>query len=316
MNVLITGGAGFLGRGILRRTRRDLADWRVTVYSRDETKQDVCRQRYPEHRYILGDVLDTERLAAVAAGHDLIIHAAAMKYVPDAELNAAECVRVNVDGTRSVIAAALRGRVANVVGISTDKAVRPINVYGMSKAIMERLFAEVAHTFDTTFTAVRYGNVVGSTGSVIPLFQRQLREQGYLTVTNPGMTRFWMSIDEAIDCILYAVCPERISGSVTVPRPAAMTLGGLAETIAAGMPIKVTGPRPGEKEHEELLHYQESVRAIDHLRNGYYEVVPIAHPILERFPGVEPFTLASHTPAAGWVTRERMREMIEDAADV
>lgn len=310
-NVLITGGAGFLGRGILRRTHRDLTDWRITIYSRDEAKQEACQRRYPEARYVLGDVLDTDRLAAVAAGHDVIIHAAAMKFVPEAERNAGECIRVNVDGARSVIAAALRGRVGRVVGISTDKAVRPINTYGFSKAVMERLFAEAACTFGTVFTTVRYGNVVGSTGSVIPLFQRQLREDGYLTVTNPGMTRFWMAVDEAIDCVLYALAPERVPGSITVPRPRAMTLGQLANVIADGMPVKVVGARPGEKEHEELLHHQESVRVLPG-GGHFYELAPTGY---QGAVG-EPFSLPSHSPAGGFLSKDALLAMIADAEAV
>jgi UDP-N-acetylglucosamine 4,6-dehydratase len=324
-NVLITGGAGFLARGILRRVyeRNDasaLPNWQITVYSRDEQKQNETRRRYPHARYILGDVCDTERLTAAAAGHDLVIHAAAVKYIPEAEENPAECVRVNVDGARSVIQASIRAGVETVIGISTDKAVRPLNGYGMTKAIMERLFTE-AHYRNyqrTRFQTVRYGNVVGSTGSVIPLFQSQLKRDGFVTLTDPNMTRFWMSIDEAIDTILYAFHGSRIGGSVTIPRPKAMRLGDLAKTLA-GEKVKIVGMRPGEKEHEELMHSTESAYVHTPRNMQFYEMISRAFMIPETAQSLgmqQPQTLASHSPAGGMITEVDMFAMIKDAADV
>jgi UDP-N-acetylglucosamine 4,6-dehydratase len=259
----------------------------------------------------LGDVRDRDRLEAAMVGHDVVIHAAAMKYIPEGEMNVRECIAVNVDGARSVAQSAVRGGVRRVVGISTDKACEPVNVYGMTKALSERLFAEMSQHLDTTFTTVRYGNVVGSTGSVIPLFQRQLAERGRLTVTDPKMTRFWMSVDDAIDCIGFALDPARIPGSVTVPTPQAMTIGKLASCIAGDAPIDLIGARPGEKMHETLIHYQESVRVVEH--SGYYELVPIGYGVLQ---GCEAFTVASHTPPRGMVSEAAMLRMIGDARDV
>lgn len=319
LRVFVTGGAGFLGRGILRRIERGGWDWRVTCYSRDETKQDECRRRYPGARYVLGDVCDTERLAAAMSGHDVVIHAAAVKYIPEAELNPAECMRVNVGGAQSVITAARRAGVGTVVGISTDKAVRPVNAYGMTKALTERLFAEAAYRSGASgprFQTVRYGNVVASTGSVIPLFQRQMREDGYVTVTDPAMTRFWMPVDDAVDTILYAMDPCRLPGSVTIPRPQAMNLGNLAVCIAGGA-VKITGPRPGEKQHEELMHASEPMRMLMGAGAAYYELVPRAFAgVMESVAFTAPETCASHTPYGGWVTPERMRAWIQEAAGV
>lgn len=313
-NVLITGGAGFLGRGILRRAEREAWDWNITVYSRDEQKQNEARRRYPHARFVLGDVCDTERLTAVAAGHGVIIHAAAVKYIPEAEENPGECVRVNIDGARSVITAAARAGVSHVVGISTDKAVRPLNVYGKTKATMEHLFAEASYRQPATwFDTVRYGNVVGSTGSVIPLFQHQLRRDGFVTLTVPTMTRFWMPIDEAIDCVLFAMQPGHTPGSVIVPRPRSMRMGDLAATLA-GERVKIIGPRPGEKEHEELMHATESARMEVLAKGAYYGLVSRAF-ASEHQVG-EPMTLASHSPAGGWVTPAQMLAWIEDAANV
>lgn len=308
--VFLTGGAGFLGRAIMRRARRESWDWQITCYSRDETKQDECRQRFPEARYLLGDVRDRDRLEAAMLGHDVVIHAAAMKYIPEAEMNPAECFSVNVDGARSVIRAAVMAGVTRVVGLSTDKACRPINSYGASKLMLERLFAEAAKRSGTTFTTVRYGNVVGSTGSVIPLFQRQLAELGRVRLTDPHMTRFWMSPDEAIDTVLFALEPQRVPGSVTVPRPQAMSMGTLAKTLA-GEAVEIIGVRPGEKEHEELIHWQESTRVLNHA-GRFYELLPVAGAV----NGGEPFTMSSHSPFGGFVTPERMLAMIEDATHV
>src|SRR3990167_9075800 len=177
MKVLVTGGAGFLGRGILREIAQGRLDWDVTVYSRDEAKQEACHRRDRFARYVLGDVRDQERLAVAMAGHDAVVHAAALKVIPAAEVNAAECIAVNIGGSQSVVAAARRAGVRRVVGISTDKAVSPVNVYGATKMAMERLFSESSGA-EAEFACVRYGNVIGSTGSVIPLFKRQWQETG------------------------------------------------------------------------------------------------------------------------------------------
>lgn len=329
MRVLITGGSGFLGRGILRRVEQwrtadppklpdllavygcALVTWDVAIYSRDETKQDECRQRYPWAEYILGDIKDEERLTNAMRGADWVIHAAALKYIPDAELNAAEAISVNVDGSRNVVRAAKRAGVRKVVAISTDKAVQPVNVYGASKMMMERLFADERrwHTDDPWFTCVRYGNVVGSTGSVIPLFQRQARERGHVTLTDGHMTRFWMSVDEAIDLILEAFIPPTQAGSILVPRPAAMMLTNVAKAAVDGAPIEYIGQRPGEKKHELLIHYEESVRAVRGPR-PYYELLPV-----HAEAGTEAFTVSSQHPNR-WMEVDEMRALIADAATV
>jgi UDP-N-acetylglucosamine 4,6-dehydratase len=308
MKVLVTGGAGFLGRGILRRVQRGALDWEVTVYSRDETKQDECRRRYPFARYILGDVKDADRLRVATMGHDVVVHAAAMKYIPEAEVNAAECVNVNVGGALAVMRAAEAAGVRRVVGISTDKAVQPVNVYGMSKAIMERLFADTAQfQGGPTFVCVRYGNVVGSTGSVIPLFRRQVEELGRVRITNPQMTRFWMSADEAIDLIVLALDRAR-PGAVVVPQARAMTIMDVAKAATRDeVEVETIGERPGEKLHEQLIHYEESVRAVIEHDPFHFQLLPPGQRV-----GEMPFTLASHTPN-GWMAVDQMRELIEDA---
>lgn len=308
MKALLTGGAGYLGRGILRRVQRGDLDWDITVYSRDETKQDEARQRWPDARYILGDVRDAELLTAAAAGHDAIVHAAALKYIPEAELNASECLAVNVGGAQAVVRAARAAGVKRVVGISTDKAVQPVNVYGCSKMAMERLFAESSVT-GTAFFCVRYGNVIGSTGSVIPFFQRQAKELGKVTLTDPNMTRFWMGVDEAIDLIGLALAGELQPGSLAIPEVQAMKMSDVVKAVVGeDVPVEIIGMRPGEKLHERLLHNEESVRVAWH--KGWIELLPPGS------PGDQDATTIVSSNPHHWMAVEQMRELIEDAKEL
>lgn len=277
--VLITGGSGFLGRAILRRAKRD--DWpcQFTVYSRDELKQAQCRRKYKDVRYVLGDVRDTERLALVAAGHDLVVHTAALKYVPEGEHNVSECISVNVGGTQSVITSSRVAEVPRVVVISTDKAVAPSNVYGMTKALCERIVGEtVDYESETMVTAVRYGNVIGSTGSVVPEFERQARECGVVNVTNPEMTRFWMTADEAIDLIVLASQEQR--GVIAIGKPMSMELGDLVAAVAPKARTNVVGLRPGEKLHEVLLTQAEMLFVQYFIRERAYRLPAISKRII------------------------------------
>ena len=314
MRVLITGGAGFLGRGILRRIQEtgvNRLDWEATIYSRDESKQEECARRYPSARYIIGDVKDVDRLTVAMMGHDAVIHAAAMKYIPEAELNATECINVNVFGAYNVVKAARAAAIDHVVGISTDKAVQPVNIYGCTKMTMERLFADTSYFEDpTSFCCVRYGNVIGSTGSVIPLFQRQYAETGKVKITNPEMTRFWMSIDEAIDLIQLAL-EKAAPGSVVIPTVQAMTILDVAKAATKDdVEVEIIGERPGEKLHEMLMHYEESVRTVLHTQPMWYELRPPGQRV-----GEKPFSLASHSPNV-FMTIETMRGLIADAQEV
>jgi UDP-N-acetylglucosamine 4,6-dehydratase len=306
-NVLLTGGSGFLGRGILRRARREGWPARFTIFSRDELRQELCREKYPDADYVLGDVTDYDLLYDTCKGKSLVIHAGAMKYIPEAEHNVYECIKSNVQGSVNVIKAADRAGVQDVVGISTDKAAQPINVYGMTKALMERLFGD-AHSLGTRYTLVRYGNVVGSTGSVIPLFQKQMQTQGYVTITDPYMTRFWISIDEAIDLILAAAAFATPAGSTIIPIAAAMEMRDLARAIA-GDQVKVIGNRGGEKKHEVLITQEESVRVVSHY--SYYELLKMGAPAQQQ----EPFVLSSSAPHV-WLSEDRLSDMMKDAACV
>jgi UDP-N-acetylglucosamine 4,6-dehydratase len=262
-NILVTGGAGFLGRAILRDARDRHPDWRFTIYSRDEGKQAPVRAEFPEHNYVLGDVRDLDHLTVAMMGHDMVIHAAAFKYVPQAETQVGHAVAVNITGSQNVATAAIRARVERVVGISTDKACRAINVYGLTKRVMERLFQEADTLTDTRFNCVRYGNVIGSTGSVIPFFLRQAKE-GRITLTNPDMTRFWLSVERAVELIMRAMrgTGDVGAGTIIVPRLAATDMETVAKAcaLAAGVPqpeFATIGHRHGEKVHEDLLAPEE-----------------------------------------------------------
>lgn len=261
-NVLITGGAGFLGRGIMRQAARERWDCRFTVYSRDEYKQHLCRDKFPSSNYVLGDIRDTDKLSQIMTGHNTVIHAAALKYVPEAEKNVDECVDINIGGTQSVIKAAWQSRfsVNRVIFISTDKAVEPLNVYGMSKALAEKLICEAADLATRIrFTVCRYGNVIGSTGSVVPVFKKQFETKGRVSVTDPDMTRFWLTADDAVD--LIEIAASSLNGSITVPVPGAVRIGDIAEAIA-GDKWDTVGVRPGEKMHEKLLTKHEYTKSV------------------------------------------------------
>lgn len=301
-NILITGGAGFLGRGIM--TRLWGRGYKFIVYSRDETKQDICRRSY-HAEFVLGDVRDKIRLATTVMKYDVdtIIHAGAIKYIPEAEKNVNECISVNVDGSRNVAEVAMACEVETVVGISTDKACEPVNVYGATKMLMERVWQELAWSDATKFVLTRYGNVVGSTGSVIPLFQRQIQE-GLVRITDPFMTRFWISINQAVDLILLAMDEE--SGSLVVPKAQSMNLGDLADSLiqlSGKRPkVEIIGARPGEKKHENMIHQYESVRA----RN-----VGTHYVIGQDIVG-ESFVLSSGNPEV-WLSVEMLDKYIREA---
>lgn len=319
--ILITGGSGFLGRGILRRIRKEKWPAQVTVYSRDETKQFEVKRRFPEANFILGDVRDRDRLDAVMVGHDYVIHAGAVKYIPEAEQNVAETIAVNVDGSLAVARAAARAGVKTVVGVSTDKACSPQNTYGATKMLMERAFSEANTWSPTRFVTVRYGNVVGSTGSVVPMFLRQIRETGEVRITDPRMTRFWLSIDDAIDLIDRSIQYETLEGvrGVTlVPSCPAMSLLDLAQACwkmsDKSGPVKVyeMGSRPGEKLAESLFNEQEA-----HLVGSGWDSGWVLYPTLWMNPinpaGIDHYS--SDSPLK-WLSVEEMIAMIEDAKDV
>lgn len=252
-NVLITGGAGFLGRAIIARAHAEGWPCSITVFSRDDHKHALMEREFPAVRFIRGDVAgDRDYLAAAMAGHETVIHAAANKHVDLSECNVEETIRSNVQGSINVLHAATRAGVKQLIGISTDKACHSVNVYGMTKALMERLFQSAGHH------VVRYGNVLGSTGSMITDWRKKLEANPkQITTTSADMSRFWLSVEQAIDLILLALTEP--AGTITIPKLPALSIGRMeAYFIPEDTEIVHPGFRPGEKRHEELLTVEES----------------------------------------------------------
>jgi UDP-N-acetylglucosamine 4,6-dehydratase len=260
--VFLTGGTGSLGTALMTLAKSRNWPCEFTVYSRDEVKQSQLKNKYPRTNFILGDVRDYEWLQIVMRGHDLVIHAAAYKQVPTAEVNAGEAIEVNVLGSRNIARAAVFNNIENVIGISTDKACAPVNCYGETKALMERIFQQACLWGTTEFHLVRYGNVLGSRGSVVPLFTEQSRRDGYVTVTDPNMTRFWLTLKDAVE--LVEKCFElNISGAILIPKCPASTMQTLAEYFVEPENIRVVGVRAGEKYHEQLVNKSEAIHTDD-----------------------------------------------------
>ncbi|MEY2426656.1 MAG: UDP-N-acetylglucosamine 4,6-dehydratase/5-epimerase [Actinomycetota bacterium] len=276
--ILLTGGTGSFGNAFVRRVTDAWPDAVVRVYSRDELKQSEMLKRFGDSqvRYLIGDVRDRERTTRAAQGADLVVHAAAMKQVPACEYNPFEAVQTNVQGTENVINAAIDARVPRVVALSTDKAVNPVNLYGATKLCAEKIVVQgnaYAAQSTTRLSCVRYGNVVGSRGSVVPLFTEQA-QQGRLTITDLRMTRFWITLEQAVDLVLYAA-DKMSGGEIFIPKIPSMHIGDLAHAMAPDAEHVVTGIRPGEKLHELLLTGDESRHAID--AGDVYVVLP-EHP--------------------------------------
>ena len=269
-SILITGGTGSFGQELVARILRDLpAMQRVVVYSRDELKQHEMRQRfderdYPAMRYFIGDVRDGARLRRAMEGIDLVVHAAAMKQVPAAEYNPFECIKTNVLGAQNVVEASLDAGVKRVVALSTDKAAAPINLYGATKLCSDKLFIaanNVRGSRDLRFSVVRYGNVMGSRGSVIPLFLKR-RSSGVVEITDPAMTRFNISLAEGVDMVLWSL-EHALGGEIFVPKIPSYRIGDLAEAIAPDCRRDIVGLRPGEKIHEEMVTESDSYNCLD-----------------------------------------------------
>jgi len=275
--LLITGGTGSFGNAVLRRVL-DAKVSEIRVFSRDEKKQEDMRNRYrdPRLRFVIGDVRDRSALEDAAEGADFIFHSAALKQVPSCEFHPMEAVRTNVVGTENTLLAAERCGVKRVVVLSTDKAAYPINAMGISKAMMEKVAvarSRVAKDRGCVVSCTRYGNVMASRGSVIPLFLKQLQSGEPLTVTDPRMTRFMMSLEEAVDLVLYAFEHAR-PGDLFVQKSPAATIGTLAEALqrllGTNREVRVIGTRHGEKLYETLLTREEQARAED--LGDYYRV--------------------------------------------
>ncbi|MHB8108421.1 MAG: polysaccharide biosynthesis protein [Syntrophorhabdaceae bacterium] len=278
--LMITGGTGSFGNSVLKRFL-DTEVKEIRVFSRDEKKQEDMRVELnnPKVKFYIGDVRNYESLDFAMNGVDLIFHAAALKQVPSCEFYPMEAVRTNILGAENVLNAGLAHNVEKIIVLSTDKAVYPINAMGMSKALMEKLMIAKGRTMDnnrkTVLCGTRYGNVMASRGSVIPLFVKQIKEGKPLTVTDPNMTRFLMSLDDAVDLVIYAFKNAR-QGDIFVQKAPASTIQDLAQALLeifnADNAIKIIGTRHGEKLYETLLTREELAKAED--LEGYYRIIP------------------------------------------
>ena len=263
-SILITGGTGSFGRQFVATLLKEKSEFkRLVIYSRDELKQYEMQQVFqdPRLRFFIGDVRDRDRLIMGMKGCEYVIHAAALKQVPAAEYNPMECIKTNVHGAENVIAAALENKVLRVMALSTDKAANPINLYGATKLCSDKLFVaanNVVGGHETRFSVTRYGNVVGSRGSVLPLFRQLLREgASALPITDERMTRFWITLNDGIHFVTQNFARMR-GGEIFVPKIPSIRIVDLASAVAPGLPLKFIGIRPGEKLHEVMCPLDDS----------------------------------------------------------
>jgi UDP-N-acetylglucosamine 4,6-dehydratase len=264
LSILVTGGTGSFGRAFVHRLLAGNAPRRLVVFSRDEQKQEAMARdlelAFPGHmdrmRFFIGDVRDQSRLELAMREIDIVIHAAALKIIPTAEYNPFECILTNVHGAENVVKAALRTGIRQVVALSTDKAANPINLYGASKLASDKIMVAANHLsgdLGTRFSVIRYGNVIGSRGSVVPLFEHLVRNGAKaLPVTDPKMTRFWITLEQGVAFVLSSIAMMR-GGEIFVPKIPSMRIVDLAHAIAPHMPQEIIGIRPGEKLHEVMV---------------------------------------------------------------
>ncbi len=274
--ILITGGTGSFGQKFTEIVLQEHDPKAVRIFSRGEFLQDQMRQKFNDNSrlsFLIGDVRDRDRLYRAMNGVDIVVHAAALKQVPACEYNPIEAIRTNIEGAVNIIDACIDNGIEKALAISTDKAVHPANLYGATKLVMERLFIQAnvyAAIRESSFSCVRYGNVVGSRGSVIPLFRKQ-REFGTITITDDQMTRFWITLEQGVRFVIG--CIDRMKGGeVFVPKIPSMKIVDLANTMAPNAKQEVIGIRPGEKIHEILLTEEESTHSLEH--NDCYSIEP------------------------------------------
>ncbi len=326
-SILITGGTGSLGKAL---TKTIFEKWpgikRLVIYSRDEQKQFIMDQeyphsKYPQIRFFVGDVRDKERLVRALNGIDYVIHAAAMKHVHIAEYNPTECVKTNIGGAQNVIDACLVTGVKSVVALSTDKACAPINLYGATKLASDKLFVaanNIKGSNPIKFSVVRYGNVMGSNGSVIPFFINKKKE-GVLPITSPDMTRFNIPIQGGVDMVLFAL-EYAWGGEIFIPKIPSYRIMELAEAIAPECEHRIIGIRPGEKIHEEMITPSDSFHTFD--LGTYYTILPqkpvwkmddyIAHFNAKKVPEGFSYNSGDNTE---WETIESIRAKIKEHVD-
>ena len=276
-NILITGGTGSFGKKYTKILLENYKPNKIIIYSRDELKQYEMAQEFDSSimRYFIGDVRDEDRLNTAMNGVDFVIHAAAMKHVPIAEYNPMECIKTNIHGAQNVINASIKNRVEKVIALSTDKACNPVNLYGATKLASDKLFIaanNIVGIAPTRFSVVRYGNVVGSRGSVVPLFKKLIaNEAKELPITDEKMTRFWITLEDGVKFVLKNF--ERMQGGeLFIPKIPSMKITDLAATLAPNLPTKIIGIRPGEKLHEIMISADDALHSLEF--SDHYVIMP------------------------------------------
>jgi len=326
-SILITGGTGSLGKALTSHIFKVYPDVkRLVIFSRDEQKQyqmglEYPADKYPQIRFFIGDVRDYDRLKRAMKSIDYVIHAAAMKHVPIAEYNPSECVKTNITGAENVINACLETTVQRVVALSTDKAAAPVNLYGATKLASDKLFVaanNIRGWNDIIFSVVRYGNVMGSNGSVIPFFLK-MKKTGVLPITEPTMTRFNISLQGGVDMVMHAL-EHAWGGEIFVPKIPSYKIMDVAEAVGPECEKKVTGIRPGEKIHEEMITDSDSYYTYD--LGKYYTILPSSHrwnleEFLQHFNGKKvPFGFRYNSGEnTEWETVEGLRDLIREHVD-
>jgi UDP-N-acetylglucosamine 4,6-dehydratase (inverting) len=326
-SILITGGTGSFGKKFTETVLKLYPNIsRLVIYSRDELKQfemaqQFPREKYPFIRFFIGDVRDASRVRRACEGIDIIIHAAALKHVPIAEYNPFECISTNILGAENIVNAALDCGVKKVVALSTDKAAAPINLYGATKLCSDKLFIaanNIKGKRDLRFSVVRYGNVLGSRGSVAPFFLSR-RKSGTIPITHPDMTRFNITLDEGVNMVLHAI-ENAWGGELYVPKIPSYKITTFAEAIAPECKTEVVGIRPGEKIHEEMITETDSLNTYD--CEKYYTILP-SHPIwnlekwmnafsAKRVPEGFKYNSGSNTD---WLDVPTLRQLIRNNVD-
>src|ERR1051326_6058473 len=318
--ILVTGGTGSFGKKFVEIMLNEYRPKRLLIFSRDELKQHDMRASgldHPSLRYFLGDVRDLGRLERAFAGITVVVHAAALKQVPACEYNPFEAIQTNIMGGRNVIDAAINQGVRRVLALSTDKAVNPINLYGATKLCAEKMFVQAnayAGAQDSRFSCARYGNVVGSRGSVVPIFMEQ-RKRGKITLTDARMTRFWITLDQGVRFVIR--CLEQMhGGEIFVPKIPSMKLLDMATAVAPECEIDCVGIRPGEKLHEVLVSEDEARNAVE---TEKMFVIQPAHPWWRK----ENWSQARHLPEdfryasdsnTKWLTADALYDLVEGSA--
>ena len=315
--VLVTGGTGSFGKKFVEIMLREYHPKRLVIFSRDELKQHDMRTSgfdHPTLRYFIGDVRDPGRLQRALAGVTVVVHAAALKQVPACEYNPFEAIQTNIMGGRNVIDAAIDQGVERILALSTDKAVNPINLYGATKLCAEKMFVQAnayAGAQETRFSCARYGNVVGSRGSVVPVFMEQ-RKRGRITITDPRMTRFWLTLEHGVRFVIRAI-EQMHGGEIFVPKIPSMRLLDLAEVVAPACVVEFIGIRPGEKLHEVLLSEDEARSAVE--LDEMFIIQP-SHPWWNRGNWVSgrelpPGFRYTSDSNEQWLSHEQLQELIE-----